>query len=132
MACLVTGNANSGCGGAAVDIIGQADHIGSGIKMVCQAAGNALDANAGDAIGREHPAGGLRAGKTSAAELLGIALEGAVYIGTGPQRKNDTGQHQDHIGPIETVIIGHKTTPLKISGKHLYTFYPKGSHLARL
>ena len=124
---FMAGNADGGGGGAAVDVIGEADDVGSGVVMVCQIAADAFDPHTGDTVGREYLGCGLGSGEPPAGILLGIALEGAVHIGAGPQRENHAGQDQDDIGPVKAVIIRHKTTPYQI----FFLFYPKRSWMAR-
>ena len=67
--------------------------------------------HAGDPVGGKHLRGGLGSGEAPAGILLRVTLEGAVDIGTGPQRQDHAGQDQDDIGPVKAVIVGHKTTP---------------------
>ena len=107
----MAGNADGGGGGVVVNAIGKADDVGFGIIVVCQIAADPLDADTMDAVSPQHPLGGLRAGELPQGILLGIALEGGIDVGAGPQGKDETGQHQNHISPVKTVIIvGHRVT----------------------
>ena len=76
--------------------------------MVCQIAGDALNADTGHAIVAQDPLGSLGTGDPADGKLLGILLKSGVDTGTGPQGQNHTGQYQNQIGPVETVIVGHK------------------------
>ena len=102
---LVAGNADGGGGGAAVDLIRQADHIGPGVVVVGELAADPLNAHVPDTVGVQYPLGGLRAGEVPPGELGGIFLKGGIDIGAGPQGQKNTGQHQNDIRPVKAVII---------------------------
>ena len=107
VSCLVAGNADGGGGGVVIHVVGQADHIGPGIVVVCEVSGDPLNLHALNAVCHEYPLGSLGTGDPPGGQLTGILFKGAVHVGAGPHGKNETGQHKDHIGPVKTVIIGH-------------------------
>ena len=61
VACLVGGDAHRRDGGLRIDRVGQADDIGSRVKMIGQLARYVLDAHTADAVLTEHILRSLRA-----------------------------------------------------------------------
>ena len=116
MSRLVAGDADGGGGGGIVHAFAQPDHIGLGIEVVGQIAADPLDPDTVDAVGAEHPLGGLGAGDLAAGELLGVLFEGGIDIVAGPHGKDCTDEHQQQTAAAiavagGVVVIGHGEPP---------------------
>ena len=66
----MTGNADGGRGGAAVDTVRKPDYIGFGIIVVGQIAADTVNPDAPDTIGREYPLGSFCTSKPTGRILL--------------------------------------------------------------
>lgn len=102
---LVTGHTDGGGGGAAVYIVRQTNHIGAGVVVVGEVTADVLNPYSPHPIGGKNPGGGIRPGNPPGGMLLGVAAEGAVHMGAGPEGENQAGKNQIDIGPVKAVVV---------------------------